>query len=233
MRKRALTKGLLAALVILTGLGLGFGLSKIGATRRPVGSKAPIMPQKEAEDTRPLKEKAREAGSYVKDRAPKKIGAFSDLAGLTRDSSAVVVGVPGDNVSVLSADGKGITIDYKVSVQYVYKSDLNEGDVITVSVPGGRVSFDDGSTAEVRTPWFKKMMTGKTYVLFLSPTERPGVFVTTGEAQGVFEIPTTRDNRIIQTHAGLPKDPMWKYNGTDPKTFFKELRKVTGKRLER
>lgn len=64
-----------------------------------------------------------------------------------------------------------------------------------------------------------------------APTERPNVFATTGEAQGIFEIPTSRESRIIQTHTGIPNDPMWKYNGIDPKTFFRELRSATGKRL--
>ena len=235
MKKRTLVNYFLVALVILAGLGLGVGLSKIGATRRPVGSAKPVVPQQAAAvDTRPLKEIPRKAGRYVRDQAPNSIGAFTDLAGLSSNSSAVVIGIPQDNVCNLSPDGRSITTDYKVKIMYVYKGSLQEGNTITVSLPGGRVAFDDGSTAEIRTSWFKKMMSGTAYALFLRATPRSGVFVTTGEAQGLFEIPkTVQDNQMIQTHTGLPNDPIWRYHRADARTFFKELRRVTGKPLKR
>jgi hypothetical protein len=227
---RNIRNGLLAVFVIVTGLSLGLGLAKIAARRRPLGARPPVMPAAQSQDLRSLKEKARGA-DYAEDRAPKKIAAFSDLAALAQNSSAVIVGVPQDNVSVLSSDGKSATIDYKVSVAYAYKSKLKAGDVVTVSLPGGRVSLDGGAVVEVRTPWLKKMMTGKTYVLFLSPGETAGHFVVTGESQGIFEIPTTKQDRKIQTHSGIPNDPVWKYNGMDVKSFLVELRRVTGKPL--
>lgn len=226
---RNIRNGLLAVFVIVTGLSLGLGLAKIAARRRPPGSRLPVMPALQTQDTRSLKDKARGA-DYAEDRAPKKIAAFSDLAALASNSSAVIVGVPQDNVSVLSSDGKSATIDYKVSVAYTYKSKLKNGDTITVSLPGGRVSLG-GAIVEVRTPWLKKMMTGKTYVLFLNPADTAGHFVVTGESQGIFEIPTTRQDRKIQTHSGIPNDPVWKYNGMDVKSFLVELRRVTGKPL--
>jgi hypothetical protein len=120
-----------------------------------------------------------------------------------------------------------------VRVAYVYKGAIREGNIITVSLPGGKVGFDDGSTAEIRTPWFKKMMNGKAYVLFLTATSRPKVFVTTGEAQGIFEIPTTAKGlRIVQAHTGVPNDPIWKYQGKDVRDFLKELRRITRKPLK-
>ena len=236
MKKRALRNVLLIAPVIILGLGIGLGLSKISASRKLGGTTRQFPPTQAAApaDNRTLREKAKEKGQYVADKSPTKVNAYSDLKGLAKDSSAVIIGIPQDNVSTLSADGKSITLDYKVKVMYVYKGALQEGNIITVSLPGGRVSFEDGSMAEIRSPWFKKMMGGKAYALFLTPAPRAGAYATTGEAEGLFEVPmTAKDIQTVQTHSGLPNDPIWKYQGKDAKAFFKELRQATGKPLKK
>jgi hypothetical protein len=224
-------KYLLLALIVLVGLGLGLGLSKITATKRAVGTRANPVPQAPAAaDTRPLKDRARGNGHYIATLAPARNRTYADLKGLADNSAAVIVGIPEDNVSTLSHDGRSITIDYQTKIMYVYKGDLRQGNTIKVSIPGGMVRFEDGSSAEVRTPWFKKMMTGNAYVLFLSPTDRQGVFATTGDAQGLFEIPkTAREAPIVKTHSGLPGDVVRKYEGNDARSFLQELRRVTGK----
>lgn len=229
------TKYLLIVLVILGGLGLGFGLSKISATKRAVGTRVNPIPQGPvASDTRSLKERAKDKGHYVANQPPTRNRTYADLKELADNSSAVIVGIPEDNISTLSQDGRSITIDYQTKVMYVYKGKLREGNTIKVSIPGGRVQFDDGSSAEVRTPWFKKMMTGNAYVLFLNSTDRPGVFVTTGDAQGLFEIPkTAREDLTVKSHSGLPSDSVRTYEGNDARQFLQELRRITGKRLER
>ena len=85
------------------------------------------------------------------------------------------------------------------------------------------MKFEDGSTAEVRTPGFKKMQDGKTYALFLA-TKANNAFVPIGGPQGIFEIPTTNVTRAVKPHTLIPNDPMLKYNGMNVKDFFKELR---------
>ena len=70
------------------------------------------------------------------------------------------------------------------------------------------------------------------HVAVLQPGAAEGQFVTTGEAEGVFEIPTTQDDRLVKVHSGIPGSPVWKYNGQDVKTFLIELRRVTGKALK-
>jgi len=229
------TKYLLIALVILAGLGLGLGLSRISATKRAVGTRAVPATQPDV-DNRPLKEKAKGTGRYVTSQAPKRKRTYADLKDLTENSSVVIIGIPEANISTLSQDGRSISIDYKTKAMYAYKGAIREGDTITVSIPGGRIEFGDGSSAEVRTPWFKKMMTGNAYVLFLNPDGRPGVFVTTGDAQGLFEIPKYArkgEEAIVKTHSGLPGDHVRKYEANDARLFLRELRRVTGKRLER
>ncbi len=76
------------------------------------------------------------------------------------------------------------------------------------------------------------MQNGKTYALFLSPGSENGLFVTTGEAQGLFEIPTTEFDQTVKTHSGIPRHSVGKYQGTDVKTFLRELRQATKKPLK-
>lgn len=155
------------------------------------------------------------------------------MAELNANSSVVIIGTPLDNTMNLTPDGQSVTIDYKVRVEYVYKGNFQEGGFITVSLPGGMVRFADGSSAEVKTPWFKKMQHGIVYALFLKPGFRSGEFTPTGEAQGVFEIPTTTESSVVKTQSGLRQDRIHKYHDMDVNKFFQELRKVTGKKLKK
>ena len=156
---------------------------------------------------------------------------YADLADLVKNSAAVIIGTVQKNTPVLSTDGKSLSLDYAIRVEYVYKGRIRTDNTIIVRLPGGRMKFEDGSIAEIMTPWFKKMQNGKTYALFLQPEVGSSRFITTGEAQGVIEIPTTREDRTVKTHSGLPHHPIRKYNGQDVTVFFRELRQVTGKLL--
>jgi hypothetical protein len=225
-------KTLTAAFIVLIALALA--VVSIGATRR-----LPIKPHlaqdsaaKSKQETRSLKEKAKETRNFRDTQSPKSTAVYADLAGLANQSTAVIIGTPQRNISVLSSDGRSISLDYAVRVEYVYKGKLQPGNTITVSLPGGKVKFDDGTTAEFMTPWFKKMQNGKTYALFLQPRAGKGQFVTTGEAQGVFEIPTAEDDRTVKSHSGIQGHSVRKYDGQDVKTFLRELRQVTGKPLK-
>jgi hypothetical protein len=245
VKKNSVMRTLLIALVVLVPLGLvvlGISAKMHPPISRQLASASQTtrllaVPQSAAaqpfksDDPRSLKEKAKESGNYVEMKPPKKAKGFANLAELAAASTVVAVGVPQGNTCKVSPDGRSATIDYNVQVEYLYKGKFKQGDIITVRVPGGRVSFDDGTTAEVRTPWFKKMQAGQAYALFLTPDIDSQAFVTTGEAQGLFEIPTTKGSTIIQTHTGVPNDAVRKYNGMNAKDFLTELRKVTGKKL--
>jgi len=225
-------KTLMLVLIVLAGLALA--IVAIGAAKRwPI--KSGLVHDtviRSAQDTRPLKEKAKESGFFRETQTPKSNTVYADLADLANHSAAVIIGTPQKNASVLSTDGKSISLDYSLRVEYVYKGKLQPGNLITVRLPGGRVKFDDGSVAEIMTPWFKKMQNGKTYTLFLQPGTTDGQFVTIGEAQGVFEIPTTEDDRLVKVHSGIPGSSVRKYNGQNVKSFLGELRRVTGKALK-
>jgi hypothetical protein len=195
----------------------------------PIGARA----NRAQVDNRTLKERAKQERSVRETQNPKSTTIYSDLSQLVNDSVAVIIGTVQKNTPTLSPDGKGISLDYEVRVEYVYKGRIQPDSTITVSLPGGRVKFDDGSTAEIMTPWLRKMQNGKSYALFLQSGTVKGRFVTTGEAQGLVEIPTDSSDRTVKTSSGIQSHPIRRYNGQDVKTFLRELRQVTGKPLKR
>lgn len=227
MKNRTSTTLALLALAIFAGLVVGVGLSKIGAARRETGTRSRTAPKAAAEDTRTLKEKAKATGKHVEIARPEKADAYADIAALAADSSDVVIGFPLDNVTDLTADGRSLNINYTVRIEHVYKGELKKGSTITVSLPGGMFRFDDGSTAEVRTPWFKKMQKGKAYALFLKAQKHGQSYVPTGGAQGLFEIGTSKEDHTVKSHVGLPNNPMWRYHGREARVFLSEVRMVT------
>lgn len=204
--------------VTLTGLLVGAAVLVIlGATRR--------QPTAAMSADQTLKAKAKGDRRFILTESPVPPGRYANLSALVSESTAVIIGTPQTNISRLTADGTNITLDYQVKVEYVYKGILRENDIVTISLPGGMVKFEDGSTAEVRTPGFRKMQDGRTYALFLAPKNNKA-FVPTGGPQGIFEIPTTSVTRAVKSHTLVLNDPMFKYNGMDVKVFFKELRRA-------
>ena len=231
MKKKPLLKYFLGILIISVVLVLVL-MTRGAARHAPAAALTPdaIAPNNsDPQDNRSLRERARETGYFVARRNPARSDTFADLRGLANRSSAVIIGTPQRNMSTLSPDGRSITIDYQVTVRHVFKGALREGDTVTVSLPGGQVRFDDGSVAEIQTPWFRKMLDGSTYALFLREDGRRGAFVTTGEAQGVFEIPVTRHSRAVKVHSGIRNDPIWRYHNMDVRTFLREVRQATSR----
>jgi hypothetical protein len=224
MNKKTLVLSAILLMSTLTLIAIGTTRSK----RMPITAQS-IEIRRDSQDVRTLQEKARDVRNFVELKYPTKGQATTDLAELAVRSSEVIIGTPVDNVSRLSTDGRTITLDYQVKVDYVYKGTVNQGTTITVRLPGGKLMFDDGSTAEVQTPWFKKMLNGQTYALFLKAGDGPGNFATVGEAQGLFGIPTTGDNQAVSIHTGIKGDAMLKYNNMNVRAFLKEVRRATGK----
>lgn len=132
-----------------------------------------------------LQNQAQVYGNYVTVAPPSIAPMFGSIDQITHASTLIIAGTALRNQCSLSADGTFITTDYQFSVQMIYKGHLPPStSIITVSLPGGRVAFNNpapsgaptpsvgGTTvtttyAEIRAPWFKKMQQGKTYILFL------------------------------------------------------------------
>src|SRR5918996_897524 len=93
-----------------------------------------------------------------------------DLETLIHDSTVILVGQIGDNRCRLSADERRITTDYNVTVLETLKGTVAVGDSVIVSLPGGKVVFEDGTWAELLPNEYRMPQMGERYVLFLAPS---------------------------------------------------------------
>ncbi len=137
-----------------------------------------------------LREAAKLKGHYVEEYDPHWDFGQYDLEGLSKNSAAVIVGVPTKKLaSRLEPNGEMIVTDYEVAVREVIKGDLKPGGVVTVSLVGGRVEFEDGTSAEMLTTDFEHMKPGGAYAILLSESESaPGTYTLTGGPQGLVEL---------------------------------------------
>ncbi len=174
---------------------------------------------------------ASESGAYVRYLSPETYPRY-DLTQLVAQSTDIITATAGTNVCHVSADGTLITTDFQITVQTVQKGRLPVGNTLTVSVPGGKVAFktSDGRsvTAEIRTPWMKRMTSGNNYMLFLRPADAnatPAGTITSsglpryalaGGPEGLFEI--TASN-LVMSNSGRLHDPMWQYNNVSLANF--------------
>src|SRR5262245_9610433 len=84
--------------------------------------------------------------------------------------SLILIGRVESNHAWLTADSQTVVTDYRIQVERELKGD--PGRRITVSVPGGRVSFPDGSMATL-TSTMRAPLNGERYLLFLVPSWFP------------------------------------------------------------
>jgi len=208
---------ILIAIVICTVLAVvTFGFT--GTFLRNRQQAAPL------DSTQSLRQRASLVRHATAAANPRNLHRYDDVAGLTRDSAAIVVGSVGSMASaLLPPQDKMIVTDYRVTVLEVLKGVPQPGQTISVRAPGGRVQFDDGTSAEVTLPdYWKNPEVGKTYILFLEA--RPdGYFVLTGEPQGLFEV-TPEGNVTPQARA---EDKLMRtYNGKSKTSFIAEIQKA-------
>jgi hypothetical protein len=225
MEKRGLSKFVAITLIVLAAaMCTAIGIGAAGNRPAQVQSMADEhLAVREAMRRGGYREAARIKGHYVGEFNTHTWLTF-DLDSLAKASAAIVVGRPSRNVCRLSANGQLITTNYEVEVQEVVKGSLQQGGTITVKLPGGKVNFEDGTSAEVRTPGFRKMVNNSTYVLFLEAIENePGSFRLVGGPQGLFAIPSEGG---INPHGRTTDPVVFKNKGKDKETFLKEVRKV-------
>lgn len=124
--------------------------------------------QRAAFDTGGLAAAAAVTGQYFAlAPIPPDIGGPIDLKELVDNSADIVIGWTLQHSMRLAATGRTIFSYYDVRIERVVKGTLNQGDEISVVVPGGRVTFADGSMAQLSTPGFHAPLNSRRYLWFL------------------------------------------------------------------
>lgn len=221
---------ILAAVVIFVIATVAISLGVVGArhSQSPAGNNPSPGQVKAALRRGGIREAAKLKKHYVDTFDPNWDWVQLDTEGLTKNSLAVVTGIPMTSSTQLSSDGQLVTTSYTVAVQEVIKGDISPASSINVSLPGGIIEFGDGTSAEMKTPGFDKMENGRTYLLFLSEdTPNSGSLVLTAGPQGLFEIPA--DRKTVKAH-GRQTDPATKESkNLSADTFLNNVRQQAAK----
>jgi hypothetical protein len=163
------------------------------------------------------------AKRYIDYTIGDKVEVIYSLSQLVKASSHIVIGRAESNLCSLSTDGKTINTLYKVKVQESFKGNLKSGKFIKVALPGGMYKFSNGTIVEIKTPWFKKMDHGQTYILFLNFHEQAEGYIPTGGPQGIFKLPTDNRYSLIEAHASNDKYSLKRYDRIHFSLFFKDF----------
>ncbi len=140
-----------------------------------------------------LREAAKIAGHYKGTIRTSGWGRY-DLDGITSNSSNIIIGLP-SSVSSAIAGSSGQTIEthYKVKVERVLKGKAT--DSLDLIIPGGKVIFEDGTSAELVPEDLGPIVDNHRYIFFLTPNPTDAhAFSLTGGGQGLFEL--TVDSKI-------------------------------------
>lgn len=149
-----------------------------------------------------------------------------DLESLTSHSLAIVMGTPVASVAQLSDSGEMVLTEYDVKVKEVFKGHPYRDQVIKVRLPGGKITFENGTSAEIRSD-VEPMENGKNYVLFLTvPTANSDAFSLTGEGQDLFGLST--EDSVIKPH-GPTVGLVQKHKNERIDKFFEEIRDAVRK----
>jgi hypothetical protein len=174
-----------------------------------------------------LREAAKLKGNYIAEYNPHwDWGQFS-VEALTKNSAAVIVGRFTTKLDARLLDRKVIFTDYEVAVDELIKGDLNQAKTIVVTLPGGRIYFEDGTSAEQITPTFEQPHIGRAYTLFLMQEDAvPSVFFLSGGPQGMFDI---EDSSSVRSHGRLEDPAAVETKGKNRESFLKDVRQQARK----
>jgi len=212
-------------LILLLGFTFFLGLAalalvKIARSQEPAGQDT-SADSAQAIRSGGLREAARLKGHYVGTIRTSHFLKY-DLESLAAHSGNIIIGRPIDNEAHLSSNGQTITTWYRIKILQSMKGKLLSDETVTISLPGGKLTFEDGTSAEIRTPDLEGMENDQNYILFLSPMlSADGNFTLTGGSQGLFEI----DGKTQRIKAnGHPLDPVRKHKDQGVDTFLEEIR---------
>ncbi|OFW06589.1 MAG: hypothetical protein A3H96_13060 [Acidobacteria bacterium RIFCSPLOWO2_02_FULL_67_36] len=106
-------------------------------------------------------------GSYVGRIQNDELGSPSSLRSLTASADVVVLARIDSNLCQLTKDGFSIITQYETVVERVFKGSIAAGDRFFLTLPGGRVTFEEGTWAQLNVPDLARPEDGGRYLLFL------------------------------------------------------------------
>ncbi|HBB98793.1 MAG TPA: hypothetical protein DC054_25725 [Blastocatellia bacterium] len=215
----------LVAAACLAISGKGSGSLQQPAAQQP--SNDDIIALRQAIRQGGLRAAAKLKGHYVAEYNPHwDWGQFS-FETLNKNSAAVVVGRFTKKLDPRLLEGLAIYTDYEFTVDELVKGDIKQTEPIVVTLPGGRIDFEDGTSAELTTPSFEHPLIGRAYTLFLMrEAALPSVFFLAGGPQGMFDI---EDSAAVRSR-GLPQQPtVIETKGKNRESFLKDVRELARK----
>lgn len=207
-----------------------FGIALVGvAVTRSTGTRNPqdTNEQKkivEAIRRGGLREAAKIKGRYIGIHDASWDWANYTVEGLAKNSVAVILGTPERSSAQLNSTGDSIATHFSVRIDELIKGDADFAayNRIIVAVPGGKIEFENGTSAEVQTPGFETMSIGKQYVLFLYKNrDGSSALLLTGGPQGLFEL---ESNGKVKSHARADDAPYKEANGKQVHSFLDSVR---------
>jgi hypothetical protein len=220
-------KQLFLLTMVFTVAGLGFIFGKDAATQSSSAQKRE-GPDEVITAVRKggLREGARIKKRFVSSESTTGWAKY-DLESLTSHSALVIMGTPLSSSSSLTTNGERITTEYMMRVNRIFKGQLEENGLIRVIVPGGKVVFDDGTSAEILTPDLGPITKNQTYVLFLHPAkDGSDSFQLTGGGQGLFEMSSSA--RGVKP-LGDKKDSVQRHKDQSLNDFIEEIERAVKK----
>jgi hypothetical protein len=171
---------------------------------------------------RGLREAAKLKGNYVGEFDPHWDWGQFTVETLTKNSAAVIVGRFTKKLDPRLVEDRAILTDYEVAVDEVIKGNLKQAKTIVVSLPGGRMYFEDGTSAEQTTPKFDPVQIGRSYTVFLMQEDAlPSVFLLMGGPQGLIDI---EDSSSVRSHGRLEDRSAVEMKGKNRESFLKDVR---------
>lgn len=174
-----------------------------------------------------LREAAKLKGHYVAEYNPHWWCLQPDVEGLIKGSVTVIIGRFTKKLAARIPDSRLIFTDYEVAVDEFIKGNIKQAKTIVITLPGGRVDFEDGTSAEQTTPTFEQPRIGRTYTLFLTTEDAvPSVFFLMGGPQGMIDI---EDSAAVKSHGRSDARSVVEIKDQNRETFLKNVRELARK----
>ena len=131
-----------------------------------------------------------------------------------------------DTSQELSANACDILSRVRVGISDTLKGEILPTQTIALTVPGGKVGFRNGTTAEVRMSGrYWPILGEKTYVLFLTLSPDGDGYWLRGSMQGVYRIDP--DTGVIRPADMRGRRPLVRrFRGMKSGAFLREIRSI-------